>query len=204
MIINCELTAKQPRPPELSSGNAPLGFRLTGMARYLWLLLLALATSPTARGAQSAFLSWDPSPDPSVVGYNIYYGGESGSYTNLVSVGDLQGGVVSGLDEGATYYFVVTAFDDLGQESVFSNEASYNVPAVQAAQRQISGAAGGTFRLVVTGLSGHTYEIQATTNFSDWTAIGTQTAAADGCFSFVDYSAADYRSRFYRTRDTQP
>ena len=175
------------------------------MAGFLGAMLLALTLCPSARSAQSASLSWDASPDLTVAGYNVYYGRASGVYTNMVAVGNQLSAVISGLDEGGTYYFVLTAFDALGLESIYSNEASYFVPpSVTAMNLQIGGAAGGAFVLTGAGLSGHTYEIQATTNFTDWTVIGTQAVGPDGVLSFNDSTAPNFPNRFYRTRDTQP
>jgi hypothetical protein len=78
--------------------------------------------------AGSVTLAWMPSADPSVVGYNLYYGGASGSYTNKIPAANTTNTVVSGLINGATYYFAATAYDVNGVESPFSNEATYIVP----------------------------------------------------------------------------
>jgi hypothetical protein len=73
---------------------------------------------------KSVTLAWDPSvPSTGIAGYFIYYGGATGSYTNLVDVGLATNGVVSNLVAGTTYYFAVTAHDSSGLESDFSNEA---------------------------------------------------------------------------------
>ncbi|MGA2661952.1 MAG: hypothetical protein ABSH34_31110, partial [Verrucomicrobiota bacterium] len=37
---------------------------------------------------QSVTLAWGPSTDPTVVGYNLYYGGASQTYTNTVAAGN--------------------------------------------------------------------------------------------------------------------
>ena len=76
----------------------------------------------------SVTLAWIPSADPSVVGYNLYYGGASGVYTNTIQAANSTNAIVSGLVDGATYYFAATAYDSTGLESPFSNEASYVVP----------------------------------------------------------------------------
>ncbi len=74
-------------------------------------------------------LAWDP-PEPAtdVTAYTIYYGGASGVYTNSVKQGTACQSVVSGLVEGATYFFTVTASNQAGLESKASNEISYTVP----------------------------------------------------------------------------
>jgi hypothetical protein len=81
-----------------------------------------------AFATQSVSLAWDPSPDTNVVGYKVYYGVASRTYTNIVDVGDVTNTTISGLVEGTTYYFAVTAYNILGMESDFSAEVSYTVP----------------------------------------------------------------------------
>lgn len=78
--------------------------------------------------AGNVSLAWDASPDASVTGYRIYYGVASASYTNSATVGNVTNATVTGLVEGATYFFAATAFDGAGLESDFSNETSYTVP----------------------------------------------------------------------------
>jgi Fibronectin type III domain len=72
----------------------------------------------------SATLAWQPSIDPLVVGYKIYYGTASHAYSNAIDVGKVTQATVSNLTEGVTYYFAVTAYTILDIESPFSNEAS--------------------------------------------------------------------------------
>lgn len=69
------------------------------------------------------------------------------------------------------------------------------IPAVQ-----IRTAPVGQFVLTVSGLIGHTYEILATQNFMVWTVIGTVTLGAGASLDFTDTNAADFSTRFYRTR----
>ncbi|HEX3857614.1 MAG TPA: Ig-like domain-containing protein [Verrucomicrobiae bacterium] len=73
-------------------------------------------------------LAWQPSTDTNVVGYNVYFGGASETYTNIISAGNAMSAVVSNLVQGGTYYFAVTAYDTTGLESPFSSETSYEVP----------------------------------------------------------------------------
>jgi hypothetical protein len=96
-------------------------------ALLLTLLLLPFCSQVSA--ASRVALAWDPSPDDSVIKYNVYYGGNSGSYTNVVKVGNTNFATISGLTPGATYYFTATA-ENSELESAFSNEASYTVPVV--------------------------------------------------------------------------
>jgi len=88
----------------------------------LWLA----AALPCSAGAMvNASLTWTASADASVTGYNIYYGGASGQYTNSVSAGIVTNAVVPDLMEGVTYFFGAKAHNAAGNESAFSNEAIF-------------------------------------------------------------------------------
>lgn len=78
--------------------------------------------------AQSVSLDWFANPEPTIAGYKIYYGGQTGNYTNSIDVGNTTNATVSGLVGGASYYFVATAYDSTGQESAPSAEIGYDVP----------------------------------------------------------------------------
>lgn len=76
----------------------------------------------------SVTLAWDASPDATVTGYRVYYGGASGNYTNSAAVGNVTTATFANLVDGGTYYFAAVAYDSTGTESPFSNEATYTVP----------------------------------------------------------------------------
>jgi hypothetical protein len=57
----------------------------------------------------------------------------------------------------------------------------------------------GTFHLFGAGSSSVIYAVQATTNFLQWTNIGTTTSDLSGNFNFLDTNASKFRQRFYRT-----
>jgi hypothetical protein len=76
----------------------------------------------------SVTLAWNASTDPTVTGYNVYYGIASGTYnTNPVNAGNATNATISGLVQGTTYYFAATTYAS-GMESPFSSEVSYLVP----------------------------------------------------------------------------
>jgi hypothetical protein len=58
-------------------------------------------------------------------------------------------------------------------------------------------AAGGQFQLGFAGAAGDTYVLQATTNFTDWTPISTNTATTN-FFILTDPDATNFQNRFYR------
>jgi hypothetical protein len=90
-------------------------------------ILVALLTQPVY--AMDVTLAWFPDTDPTIAGYNLYFGGASGFYTNRISTGNATNVTVIGLIPGATYYFAATANSTIGLESPLSSEVSYQVPA---------------------------------------------------------------------------
>ena len=68
-----------------------------------------------------ARLGWTASPDPNVVGYNVYYGGQSGVLSSHLRLGNVTNVTINGV-AGSVVYFVVKARDSAGNESVPSNE----------------------------------------------------------------------------------
>lgn len=77
-------------------------------------------------GDKKVTLSWDPASDNvGVTGYKIFYGNtsvstDSASYTmGPLDVGNVLTHEVTGLENGKTYYFALTAYDAAGNESEF-------------------------------------------------------------------------------------
>src|SRR5882762_931237 len=83
-----------------------------------------LALSPFSSLAGNITLAWDPGIDPSVAGYNLYYGPSSRNYTNSVLARSATTVTVSNLAAGFTYYFAATAYDTNGIESDYSSEVT--------------------------------------------------------------------------------
>lgn len=96
------------------------------MTRSILFLLIVAAGRLAA--LQSVTLAWNPVTNAALAGYNVYYGSKSGTYTNVVSVANVTNATVTGLLEGGTYYFAVTALSTAGLESAYSQEVSYWVP----------------------------------------------------------------------------
>jgi hypothetical protein len=67
-------------------------------------------------------LAWDPSTDPNVAGYKVYYGTSPGKYGHGIDVGNVTIYVLTGLIKGHKYYLAITAYDKAGKESKFSTE----------------------------------------------------------------------------------
>ncbi|HZR18483.1 MAG TPA: fibronectin type III domain-containing protein [Verrucomicrobiae bacterium] len=77
-----------------------------------------------ALAGASLTLAWDRSTDKNVVGYNLYYGVASRTYTNMIACGNTTNATVTQLQEGTRYYFAATTLDSAGLESEFSTEIS--------------------------------------------------------------------------------
>lgn len=84
---------------------------------------------PALATTTSVTLAWNPSTDPAIAGYNVYYGGASHIYTNKISIGKATSVTISGLVQGITYYFAATTYSTAGLESAISGELAYLVPA---------------------------------------------------------------------------
>jgi hypothetical protein len=78
--------------------------------------------------AASVTLAWDRSQEPNVIGYRVYYGTTSRNYTSMISVGNSTTCSISNLEAGMAYFFAVTAYDNSGNESAYSQEIPYTVP----------------------------------------------------------------------------
>ena len=155
------------------------------------------ALSAAIPPGQTVTLAWSPVTNADLAGYTVYYGSASHMFTNKTSVGNVTNATISGLVGGGTYYFAATARSTAGLESSYSTEVAYLVPTTRpAVQLQVTRAK--QFVLTVTGMIGHTYNIQATQDLKTWTVIGTVTVGAGGSSTFTDTNAASFSRRFYR------
>ncbi len=102
--------------------------KITGNYFYSLIVLLAWFAGVGRTTAGTVALTWNPSRDTDVVGYKVYYGTAREDLTAGLMVGNVTRTTINGLANGTTYYFAAVSFDAVGDESVFSNEASYAVP----------------------------------------------------------------------------
>ena len=90
--------------------------------------LMACGGGGSSPGGPNATLAWTRPVGAAVTGYRVYYGLAPGQYLQPkgagIEAGPVVTYVVSGLTPGSRYYFAVTAIDDNGNESDYSNEAS--------------------------------------------------------------------------------
>jgi hypothetical protein len=161
-----------------------------------------LAFVPWAQGSQSVTLAWDASRDTNVAGYVIRFGPDSVSVNNQLDAGTNTSITVSGLQEGTTNYFVVTAYDINHNESPPSSPTYYYVPGVVQMGPMNHAIAG--MRPVVPAIQfpvapGHTYSVQASTDLKNWRTIWETTSTSNAWVQFQDPASANLQMRFYRT-----
>ena len=165
-------------------------------------LLLGLSLSPL-QAAQSVTLAWNAVSG--VAGYRLHYGTASGTYIQITDVGDITTATVSSLTPGSTYYFVVTAYNVAGLESLPSNQVSFLATANAAAPAHpvisaIQSVANGAVQLTVTDSIGQTDSVYESSDLQSWTLLSTAVNRT-GTLTVDDPGAAGMNQRFYRASD---
>jgi len=80
--------------------------------------------------ADEIALTWDPSHDPNVAGYLVYWGESPDSYDSVIDAMDYTAVSIPELKPGSAYFFAVTAYDQNGAQSDFSLQVAAITPAV--------------------------------------------------------------------------
>ncbi len=118
-----------PLAQDSSPARPARGTAARGPAGAGWLgRLLGLGLAVVTGAAAEVHLAWDPSPDPDVTNYRIYWGYQSRTYEGYFDVGNVTNTVIGSLAEGTRYFFAATATTGDGRESDFSNEVEYTTP----------------------------------------------------------------------------
>ena len=98
--------------------------------------------------ASGVSINWLRNSENDVVGYKVYYGTAHRNYQHYIDVGPFTTTVIDSLSGGVTYYFAVTAYDNLGNESAYSQEVHAAIPA------QGTGTPGGGSNVLPSGGTG--------------------------------------------------
>jgi hypothetical protein len=164
---------------------------------YFLLVMFACLAGVEKASASSIILGWNASASPDVAGYRVYYGTTSGIYSYKVDAGNATSVTISNLTGGVTYYIAATAYDANGNESQFSGEVSF--VAMTALEMSIGANSGGPPAIQFPAETGHWYEIQATTDFQNWSSIWQSAVATSNVgMQYTDPNAGSFASRFYR------
>jgi hypothetical protein len=96
----------------------------------MWSVILSLLTPMIANALPlEVELEWKPNEEPDLAGYRLHFGTESGKYTDEINVGkNKTSATVGDLDQGKTYFFALSAYNNLGLESRSSHEIEYPSP----------------------------------------------------------------------------
>ena len=113
-------TPQQSSPASRVIPRAPYWGHVTAAVAAMLLVALHLG-----HAKHNVSLAWDENPEPDIAKYKVNWGVESGAPTESLDVGKVTAATVRNLDDGATYFFTVTAINDAGQESEPSNEVFY-------------------------------------------------------------------------------
>lgn len=127
-----------------------------------WLFILFVIQCP------GAILEWDRNPETNVVAYRVYWGPASRAYNNVLTVTNITATVSNSMMAPGTNYFAVTAVDDGGLESDFSDEVS-------ARRRPMPPT-----RLVISNV----VVLQQSGNLKDWTPVATNLISTSSNASF--------------------
>ena len=121
-----------------------LRIKLFGLAIVLILsfalsVFLTFPFAPSVANAQHKFylpfvfksphitltLAWDQNLEPDLAGYKLYIGKSSFEYSQVIDLGLTTWYTVSILMDGTPFFFTITAYNQKGLESGFSNEVRY-------------------------------------------------------------------------------
>ncbi len=122
--------------PALSDIGTTSGIVITVSDGSLSASLPAFDINVYSTATGTANVSWTPPTTNAdgtaltdLAGFRIHYGSTEGNYPNTITIANptITSYTVNNLPSG-THYFVVTAYDDAGNESVYSNVASKTIP----------------------------------------------------------------------------
>lgn len=93
-------------------------------ASFVFLFLASMSNAADVK------LAWDANTETNLAGYKVHYGLTSQiPFEHSVDVGNVLIHTVTGLGEDVTYFFAVTAYNDKGEESAYSDILEYVVRA---------------------------------------------------------------------------
>jgi hypothetical protein len=118
----------------------PFGSGMVLISLFFFSILLAFAYPSSTAYAQThkiflpfvansktidITLAWDFNTEPDLAGYKLYFGNSSRNYTQVIDVGMTDQFTIKDLIEGTVFFFALTAYNQKGVESSFSNEVQY-------------------------------------------------------------------------------
>ena len=116
------------------------------MRNLIAILVMVLLAIPSMATALTVTLGWTVSTDPTVTGQKVYYstvntqpftGTGATQGISGYSIANTSTTTLSGLDSTKTYYFAITNYNAVGDESAYSNIVSLAAAAKPAAPKNL-------------------------------------------------------------------
>ncbi len=175
----------------------------TTILRILVSVLFILTTSfpllfvlPETAKAANVTMAWDSNQEPTLAGYKVFNGLASRNYNGTVDVGNSTSCIVSGLVPGTTYYFAAKAYDTAGNESDFSGEIAFTVPAScsysLSPTSQSFAASGGSGSITVTAPAGCSWSGSSSVS---WITITAGSGSGNGVLKYSVASSSGTGTR---------
>ena len=124
-LLELEVNMNSPYIPE--AYNRPFSL-LFYLLCFMQMTFFSVFFNPQLAAAANVSFQWDENIEADLAGYMIHYGTSSGIYTSNEDVGNQTTYALSGLEEGNTYYFALTAYNTQLAHSDFSVELSKYIP----------------------------------------------------------------------------
>ncbi len=106
-------------------GKKPLNLIIL-LILSLFFSVLPILTCPWGKAmAADITLAWDHNSEPDLAGYKLHIGNSPQNYTQFIDLGLTTQYTISNLIDGTVYFFTLTAYNQKGFESSFSNEVRY-------------------------------------------------------------------------------
>ena len=156
---------------------------------YPWIgSTISQPTTPTGLSSSpsnnAVTLKWNPITSTDL-GYKIYYGTTSGTYTTPVNVGNVSSYKLTGLANGTTYYIAISSVNNIGAESTKSTEISV-VPIDIAISGRVTNSAGEG----IAGVWVYAYEAVSGSYYN------TGISQVDGSYTITGLSTGSFKVQF--------
>jgi hypothetical protein len=183
------------------------------MRLFLWIRILVLllgawlmgplpVAGQPATNAAPITLGWDPSSDPGVQGYAVYYGPTTSGNLTRIPTGTNLFCRLTNLVVGTTYRIYAVSYSAFGVESLPSNEVLYKptVPALPVPRLQITQLSNRSMRLQYPAPAAGNYAVQfaATPDAPLWQTLTNVVIGAAAEIAVTDLTARKVSQRFYR------
>ena len=93
--------------------------------RIILIAILLLIGAPAIGGEIK--IAWQPNTESDLAGYYVYYGAKNRPLGARINVGRQTQYTIQNLTAGETYHIAITAFDQTGNESTFSQQTEARV-----------------------------------------------------------------------------